>query len=118
VSAELVIATPLLLAILMLVIQTALWAHAAHVAHAAAGAGAETARAYGSTASAGRAQAAYVLARTGPSILTGVRIDAQRGPDTTRVRVHGRAINLIPGLALPVDEVVTAVTETFRSDLG
>jgi hypothetical protein len=102
----------------MLVIQTALWAHAAHVAHAAAGAGAEAARGYGSTASAGRAQAAYVLARTGPSILTEVRIDAQRGPDTTRVRVHGRAISLIPGLALPVDAQVTAVTETFRSDLG
>ncbi|MCI0686520.1 MAG: pilus assembly protein [Sporichthyaceae bacterium] len=116
-SAELVVATPLLLLLLMLVIQTALWAHATHVANAAAASGLEAARAHGGSAAAGHAQAAHVLARTSPSILTGVSIHAERGPGTARVDIRGQAINLIPGLRFPVTAHAVGVTEQFRPDI-
>ena len=115
-SAELVIATPFLLLLLMLIIQGALWAHATNIARAAAAAGMETARAHGSTPHAGETQAALVLAHTGPTLLTNVDIRAQRGPDQTRVQIRATAITLIPGLRLPISVKATGVTEVFRSD--
>ncbi len=116
VSTELVVATPLLLLLLMLVIQTALWAHATHVAKAAAASGLEAARAHGGTAAAGQTQATLVLARTGPTILTGVRIHAERGPGTARIQIHAQAINLLPWLRFPVTAEASGVTEDFRTD--
>ena len=53
VSAELVIATPLLLLMLLAIVQFALWSHATHIAQAAASQGLAVARSQNGTAAAG-----------------------------------------------------------------
>ena len=57
VSAELVLATPLLLVLIMGVVQFALWEHATHVADAVAQQGLAVGRLQGETAAAGQAEA-------------------------------------------------------------
>ena len=57
VSAELVLATPLLLVLIMGVVQFALWQHAEHVADAVAQQGLAVGRLQGETAAAGQAEA-------------------------------------------------------------
>src|SRR5579875_525372 len=69
VSAELVIATPLLLLLIMAVIQFALWEHAEHIAAAVAQQGVSVARLQGETAGAGQNQAQSVLDQLGPTVL-------------------------------------------------
>jgi Flp pilus assembly protein TadG len=110
-SVELAVATPLLGLLLMLVVQFALWAHATHLAQAAANTGAQTARAYASTADAGRTQASTVLDHLAGTILTHPRIEAQRTATTATVTITGQVIAVLPGLHLPVRASVTAPRE-------
>jgi Flp pilus assembly protein TadG len=70
VSAELVIATPLLLLLIMGVIQFALWEHAEHIATAVAQQGVAVGRLQDQTAAAGQQEAQSVLDQLGPSVLT------------------------------------------------
>ena len=67
-TAELVVATPVLLMVLLLVVQFALWQHAEHVVTAAAREGARTARLEGGTASAGQARAEGLLHDLGVTV--------------------------------------------------
>ena len=65
VSAELVVVVPVLLLVLMLIAQFALWAHATHIAQAAASQALATARVHGATPADGEATARHVLAQLG-----------------------------------------------------
>src|ERR1700691_4338280 len=87
VSAELVIATPLLLLLIMGVIQFALWEHAEHIASAVAQQGVSVGRLQGETAGAGQAEAKSVLDQLGPSVLADSNITATRTATTTTVTV-------------------------------
>jgi len=78
VSAELVIATPLLLLLIMGVIQFALWQHAEHIASAVAQQGVAVGRLQGESAAAGQEQAQSVLHQLGSSVLVGSNITATR----------------------------------------
>jgi Flp pilus assembly protein TadG len=110
-TVELVIATPLMLLLLMLVVQFAVWAHAEHVAQAAANTGVQTARAYRATPDQGRADAVTVLANSAGTVLTGVQVTAGRDATTATVTVIGQAMTVVPGLHLPVRASVTAPRE-------
>jgi Flp pilus assembly protein TadG len=110
-SVELTVAAPLLLLLLMLIVQFAMWAHATHIAQAAANAGVQTARAYGSTADVGKTDASSVLSRLAGTILTHTRVDAERAATTATVTVTGDAVAVVPGLHLPVAVTVTAPRE-------
>ena len=87
VSAELVIATPLLLLLIMGVIQFALWEHAEHIASAVAQQGVAVGRLQGETAAGGQAQAQSVLNQLGPSVLADAHITATRTGATTTITV-------------------------------
>lgn len=104
-------ATPLMLLLFLTVVQFALWAHASHVARAAANSGVQTARAYGSSAEAGRDETATVLSQLAGTVLTATHVDARRDPATATVTVTGTAITVVPGLHLPVRASVTAPRE-------
>src|SRR5215475_5837857 len=65
VSAELVVAAPLLMLLVLLVAQFALWAHATHIAQAAAAQALAATRASNGTTAAGTAEAEHVLAEIG-----------------------------------------------------
>ena len=110
-SVELVLATPLLMVLLMAAVQFAIWQHAAHMARAAANEGLQTARAYGSSAAAGRADTSTILASLSGNVLKDPQVSASRSTTTASVTVTGRAASVIPGLSLPVTITVTAPVE-------
>ncbi len=86
VSAELVIATPLLLLLIMGVIQFALWEHAEHIASAVAQQGVAIGRLQGETAAAGQQEAQSVLDQLGSTVLAGSNITATAASRSPRSR--------------------------------
>jgi Flp pilus assembly protein TadG len=113
-TAELVVATPLLLLLVLLVVQFALWQHGANAATAAAQEGARAARLDGGSAAAGRAKAADFLHALAPTLVRGARVTARRDQATARVEVTGTAEAVVPGLRLPIRAVAEAPVERFR----
>ena len=118
VSAELVIASPLLLFMVMAIMQFALWSHATHIAQAAAAQGLATARAQDATAAQGDAAARRLLDQLGHGPLTDARIDAARSGEAVMIRVSGNTTAVIPLLHLPVHAEATGPVERFIPDLS
>ncbi len=115
VAAELVIATPLLLLLIMGVIQFALWQHAEHVAEAAAQQALSVGRLQGETAAAGQAEAETVLAQLGSGVLVGPVVHATRGATVTTVVVSGHAESVVGLFTLPVRAVAAGPTEILTA---
>jgi Flp pilus assembly protein TadG len=111
VAAELVIATPLLLLLIMGVIQFALWEHAEHIATAVAQQGVAVGRLQGETAAAGQNQAQSVLDQLGPTVLAGSHITATRTDEMTTVTVTGHAESIVGLFSLPVKATASGPTE-------
>ena len=118
VSAELVIATPLLLLLILGVIQFALWQHAEHVASAVAQQGLSVARLQGETAGAGKSEAQSVLGELGPKLLNEPSITASRGSVTTTVIVSGRTESILGVFSLPVTATASGPTEHYTKAGG
>jgi len=117
-TTEAVLVTPVLLFLVMLVIQFGLWFHAQHVAQAAAEEGARAARSASGSASAGQERSEAFLDQAGPTIIPDRVVTASRTADIVTVQVHGRSVNVVPGLALPINATATSPVERFRVDLG
>lgn len=115
VSAELVIATPLLLLLIMGVIQFALWEHAEHIASAVAQQGVSVGRLQGETAGAGQAEAQSVLDQLGPAVLSHSNITATRTATTTTVTVTGHAESIVGIFTLPVKAVAVGPNEVYTN---
>ena len=111
VAAELVIATPLLLLLIMGVIQFALWQHAEHIASAVAQQGVAVGRLQGETAAAGQNEAQSVLNQLGSTVLVGSTITATRTNVATTVTVTGHAESIVGLFSLPVKAVAAGPTE-------
>lgn len=118
VSAELVIATPLLLFLLLTIVQFALWSHATHIAQAAAAQGLAAARVQDATAAQGSVAARQVLDQLGRGPLTNTRIDAARSADVVSIRVSGETSAVIPFLRLPVHAEAAGPVERFMPDVA
>ena len=118
VSAELVIATPLLLLLIMGVIQFALWEHAEHIATAVAQQGVAVGRLQNETVAAGRQEAQSVLDQLGRSVLTGTTITATRTAAITTVTVTGHAESILGIFTLPVKAVAVGPDEVYTNDAG
>ncbi len=114
-TAELAIALPLLMLLLLAVVQFALWQHAGHVASSAARQATEAARVPG-TADAGERRARVVLDQLAGSVLVAPQVEVRTGPDTVTVRVTGHAVSLIPGFSPRVEAQTSGVIEKFRPD--
>jgi Flp pilus assembly protein TadG len=112
-AVELVITMPLLLLLVMMPIQFALWQHAKRVAHVAAQEGARAAREHDGTAEAGQARANAFLDKLGPTIISDRTVAVQRDSTAVTVRVQGRAVSVLPFLGLRVDEGATGPVERF-----
>ena len=115
VAAELVIATPLLLLLVMGVIQFALWQHATHIAEAAAQQALSVGRLQGETAAAGKAHGQAVLAQVAGGVLVAPTVTATKTPAVTTVVVTGRAVSVIGLFSLPVRAVAAGPSETFTA---
>ncbi|WP_235926230.1 TadE/TadG family type IV pilus assembly protein [Actinokineospora pegani] len=101
-TVELVIVVPLVLTLILLIVQAALWAHANHVAQAAASQGLASVRVHGGTPAAGEASARRLLDRLGAGPLRVDTVEADRAADTAAVRVLGAVVPVIPLIELSV----------------
>ncbi len=112
-TAELVVAMPLLLLLLGLIIQGAVWFHAAHVAQAAADRALDAARGYPASAVAGQERGQASIAALGPNILLDPQVTVVRTATQVEVRITARTPSVLPGVSLPVTVVRTAPVEAF-----
>ncbi|MFI9811534.1 TadE family protein [Saccharothrix variisporea] len=117
-SAELMIATPLLLLMLMAIVQFALWSHATHIAQAAAAQGLATARAHNGTSSAGAEVTRQVLDQLASGPLRDASVAAGRDAESASVTVHGTATPVLPFLSLPVHAEAAGPVERFTPDVA
>ncbi|HVK20005.1 MAG TPA: TadE/TadG family type IV pilus assembly protein [Actinokineospora sp.] len=113
VSAELVLVIPLLLFLLLLIVQFALWSHATHVAQAAASNGLAVARAQNGSADLGSAAAQRVLDDLAGGPLVDPAVTAHRDNTTASVHITGTASAVVPFLRLPVHAEAAGPVERF-----
>ncbi|MFJ7218927.1 TadE/TadG family type IV pilus assembly protein [Amycolatopsis sp. NPDC098790] len=116
VTAELVIATPLLLLALLAIIQFALWSHATHVAQAAAAEAVAAARAQDGTAAAGQAAGLQLLADLAQGPLRSSQVDVERTVASASASVQGEVVAVLPGVHLHVHAEATGEVERFVPD--
>jgi hypothetical protein len=116
VTAELLIATPVLFLLVLSVVQFALFEHASHIAEAAAEQGLVASRVANGTSSAGNTAASNLLDQIGNAVLSNASVATNRSAATTSVTVTGHAEAVLPFLTLPVRVVISAPTERFVAD--
>ncbi|MCK9921184.1 pilus assembly protein [Frankia sp. AgPm24] len=114
-STELVVATPLILLMLLLVVQLAVWGWAEQVASAAARRGVDAARLAGADPQAGPTAAELITSQIGGGVLTDPQITVtQTSPTLLTVTVTGTAIRYLPGLGLHVNAHASGTRETYQ----
>lgn len=114
-TVEAVLTVPVLVAMVLAIVQTALWWYAHQVAATAADEAARTARAYASTAATGQARGAGYLGRVDPdsSTLRARHVQVTRTATTVTVRITGAVVSVVPFLSPDVDVTVTAPVERY-----
>lgn len=109
---------PLVLTIVLLLAQAALYLHAAHIAQATASHALSATRVQDGTAAAGQAEAERVLDELGRGPLRDTRVTVGRGTDRAEVRVTGTVSSVVPFLHLPVRAHAVGPIEIFDSGGG
>jgi Flp pilus assembly protein TadG len=112
-AAEVVIAVPLLMLLILAIVQFALWAHASSVAQATAEEALAAARVQGSSAAAGQQRAQQVLGQIGGAVLVAPQMSVTRSADSTTVQLTATAERVIPFFSMPVRVTVTGSVERF-----
>lgn len=101
-TAELAIAMPLVLLLLLCVAQFTVYLHATHIAQAAAAQGLSAVRVVAGSAAAGQAQTNQTLAQLGGGPLRNTSVAVRRDSDRAAVTVSGDATRVLPFLTLRV----------------
>jgi Flp pilus assembly protein TadG len=109
-----VVLVPVLMIVLLVLIQFALWAHAAQISQLAASEGNRVSRTLGGTPAEGVGQAQSVLEGSGSDLGASQTTVGMEGGDEVRTTVTGNAVSLLPGLTFPVIAVVTGPLQEFR----
>ncbi|MFG3435882.1 TadE/TadG family type IV pilus assembly protein [Nonomuraea sp. NPDC047897] len=123
---ELALLMPVVLAVVLLIVQVALWFHGRQVAEAAAREGARVARSApfdsGSWEAEASAKATAVVRAIGPRLLANATATTSaKDPDQRFVTVRGSAVQvvpLLPELAFTVTATSGGPVECFRPDNG
>jgi hypothetical protein len=105
---------PLLMLLILLIAQFALWEHATHIAQAAAAQGLAAARVSGGTAAGGTAEAQHVLAELGHGPLRDPTVSVSRDGQHATVRVSGTTTPVLPFLRLRAHGEAVGIVEIFR----
>jgi hypothetical protein len=101
---------------LMLIVQFALWSHAAHVAQAAATEGLAAARSRSGTDIEGVRAAGRMLDQLAGGPLVAPSVQATRDATTATVTVSGTVTSVVPLVVLPVRAHVAGPVERFTPD--
>lgn len=113
---EMVIGFPIVLTLVLLIVNTALWWHARDTAMAAAQEGVRTGRAYGAHASDGRTTALSFARTVGDGVLLAPAVSTRgSNAQTVVVRVSGLSVSLVPFLHLTVNQVARGPVERFTA---
>jgi uncharacterized membrane protein YkvI len=110
-----VIIVPVLMVILVLVVQMALWAHAAQVARLAASEGDRVALSAAGGSAVGVSRARTVLAAPGSDVESADAVARLMPGDQISITVSGRALSLLPGISLPVSATQMGPVQEFRA---
>jgi hypothetical protein len=100
--------------LLSLIIQFALWAHAAQAVHTAASEGDRVALAQGGGTTAAINQAELVLRAAGSDLQSSKIVVTVLPGDQEQVSVTGQATSILFGLKLPVSSVEVGPVQEFR----
>lgn len=112
VSVELSIAFPVVLLLLMVLIQSALWFYARSAALGAAEEGARVGRLPPASTARATAAAQDFLTRTSHDLLHGTAVETSDSATLIRVEVTGTSVSLFPGLpGWPVDQSAAGPVE-------
>lgn len=115
-TVEAVLVIPVLMLLLLVAVQFALWAHASQVVHTAASEGDASARTYGGGSQLGEARARDVLRASQSNVLgPAVQVTVLSG-DEVQVTVTARAVSILPGIQLPVSATVAGSIQEFRAN--
>lgn len=114
-SLEVVLVTPMLILLITLVVQFALWSHGTNVALAAAQEGAQLASLQGANATVGEAAARDFLAQSASRLILEPVVAASRTAESATVTVQGRIAGAVPGMNLTVRESSIAPVERYRA---
>lgn len=112
-SAELVIATPAALLLLLVIVQFALAVHAHHIAQAAASRALATARVERATAETGQADAQALVRAVGSAALRDPLVTVHRTRTQASVEVSGQVVKVVPFLNLHVTARAAGPVEHF-----
>lgn len=121
---ELAMLMPIVLAVVLLVVQMALWFHGRQVADAAAREGARIARAAGSSEGwqdSAEARAVQIVQAVGPELLKNAKAQAWEQGDQRGMEVTGSAVQvvpLLPELTFTITAHFGGPIECFRPDDG
>lgn len=117
VSLEVVLVTPMLILLITLVVQFALWSHGTNVALAAAQEGAQLASLQGANATVGEAAARDFLSQNASRLIRDPVVSSAHTAESATVSVQGRVAGVVPGLNLTVRGSSVAPVERFREDV-
>jgi hypothetical protein len=106
---------PVVLLLILLAVNTALWFHARTLALAAAQEGLRAGRIHGADLSHGQAGAERFLRQAGGSFLTSATVRVEHDAGTVEVAVSGQALSLIPLLTIGVEQVARGPVEQWTS---
>lgn len=115
-TADVAIAAPLLMLILIAITQFALWSYATQIAQAAAASGLAATRVHTGTEATGENRALEVVTELGPGPLRDVDVVVIRTDEQTRIDVTGHATTLIPFLRMSVRGNAVGAVERFVPD--
>jgi hypothetical protein len=105
--------TAVMLAALLIGVQTMVWGLAEMACRHAANHALQVTRVQGGNPAAGQADAATVLDQVGADLVSGPTIQATRGEATASVTVTGSALQVLPFLTLSVGTTVTGPIESL-----
>jgi hypothetical protein len=115
-TVEAVLVIPVLMLLLLVAVQFALWSHASQVVHTAASEGDASARSYGGGNQLGEARAREVLRGSQSNVLAPtVRVTVLPG-DEVKVMVTAKAVSILPGIQLPVSATAVGSIQEFRAN--
>ena len=112
---EAVLVVPVVMVLLLVAVQFALWMHASQVVQLAASEGDRSARSIGGGPAVGVATAQQVVTGPGSDVLTPSISTAVLPGDAELLRVSGSAVSVLPGLSFAVSASAVGPIQQFRS---
>jgi len=115
-TVEAVLVIPVLMLLLLVAVQLALWSHASQVVHTAASEGDASARSYGGGSQLGEARAHQVLGASQSTVIgPAVQVTVLPG-DEVKVTVTAKAVSILPGIQFPVSATQAGTIQEFRGN--